>query len=160
MPEGIKKKVMTLTQFYNSERVLLAQKKRGFGEGLWNGYGGKVEAGETLMQAALREIEEESGIKPEVLVTAGRLTITFEHKPNEEIEIHLFRCAPFYGEAVESEEMLPRWFTYDQIPYDAMWPNDPLWLRDFLSGKDIEAEFHLDATMKKVLSQKVRAYRV
>lgn len=152
----VRKKVMTLTQFYNPERVLLAQKKRGFGEGLWNGYGGKVQEGESIMEAALREIQEEAGILPEAIKPAGLLTITFEHKPDEEIEIHLFRCAPFYGEAIESEEMAPRWFAHDEIPYGAMWPNDPLWLKDFFAGSVIEAEFHLDATMKKVLRHSIR----
>lgn len=147
---------MTLTQFYNDSRVLLAQKKRGFGEGLWNGYGGKVQDGETLTQSALREIEEEAGIKDISIRQAGVLTITFENKPDEAIEIHLFRCAPFEGEAVETEEMWPEWFSYDQIPYDAMWPNDPMWLREFLAGRDIQAEFLLDATMKKVLKAEVR----
>ena len=36
-------------------------KKRGFGEGKWNGFGGKVEEGETILQAALRELKEECG---------------------------------------------------------------------------------------------------
>lgn len=37
-------------------RVLLGEKKRGFGEGYFNGFGGKVEAGETVQQAAIREV--------------------------------------------------------------------------------------------------------
>jgi 8-oxo-dGTP pyrophosphatase MutT (NUDIX family) len=151
-------KVMTLTHFYNPKQVLLAQKKRDFGKGLWNGYGGKVQEGETIEQAALREIQEEAGIVPDKIAAAGKITITFEHKPGDAIEIHLFRCAPFYGEAAESEEMLPRWFGYNEIPYEAMWPNDPLWVRDFLSGKNIEGDFHLDKEMKKVLRHSVRAW--
>jgi 8-oxo-dGTP pyrophosphatase MutT (NUDIX family) len=35
-------------------------KKRGFGQGKWNGFGGKVEAGETIEAAAARELKEES----------------------------------------------------------------------------------------------------
>lgn len=37
-------------------RLLLGEKKRGFGKGYWNGFGGKVEAGETIEQAAVREV--------------------------------------------------------------------------------------------------------
>ena len=40
------------------ERILLAMKKRGFGAGKFNGFGGKVEARETILEAALREFEE------------------------------------------------------------------------------------------------------
>ena len=36
-------------------------KKRGFGVGKWNGFGGKVEAGETVVEAAAREVTEECG---------------------------------------------------------------------------------------------------
>ena len=38
-------------------------KKRGFGEGRWNGYGGKIKEGETIEESAIREIEEESLMK-------------------------------------------------------------------------------------------------
>ena len=35
-------------------RVLLGRKKRGMGLGKWNGFGGKIEAGETMRQCAVR----------------------------------------------------------------------------------------------------------
>jgi 8-oxo-dGTP pyrophosphatase MutT (NUDIX family) len=34
-------------------------KKRGFGEGRWNGVGGKVEPGESIEAALIREAKEE-----------------------------------------------------------------------------------------------------
>ncbi len=54
----------TLVFVFNPEnQILLAMKKRGFGEGKWNGAGGKVEEGETIVQAASRELREETGIE-------------------------------------------------------------------------------------------------
>ena len=44
-------------------RLLLGMKKRGFGAGKWNGFGGKIEPGETPRQAAIREIREEAFIE-------------------------------------------------------------------------------------------------
>lgn len=38
------------------QRVLLGLKKRGIGEGFYNGFGGKCEAGETVRQCAHREV--------------------------------------------------------------------------------------------------------
>jgi hypothetical protein len=38
-------------------KLLLGFKKRGFGAGLYNGFGGKVEPGETPAQAARRELQ-------------------------------------------------------------------------------------------------------
>ena len=47
-------KLLTLVLIREPSRVLLGMKKRGFGEGRWNGFGGKVEQGETITQAAYR----------------------------------------------------------------------------------------------------------
>ena len=55
------KKLLTLVFLREGEKVLLGMKKRGFGEGKWNGFGGKVEAGETIIEAAAREVKEECG---------------------------------------------------------------------------------------------------
>ncbi len=38
----------------DSSKMLLGMKKRGLGEGKWNGFGGKVEKGEKIPQAAIR----------------------------------------------------------------------------------------------------------
>ena len=56
--------------------VLLARKKTGFGLGKIVGIGGKVEPGETLLQAAVRETEEELSIhvREEDLAQAARIT--------------------------------------------------------------------------------------
>ena len=45
-----------------NKRVLMGMKKRGFGAGKYNGFGGKVEAGETIEEAVIRELWEESGV--------------------------------------------------------------------------------------------------
>ena len=55
------RKVLTLVLLREDNRVLLGMKKRGFGAGKWNGFGGKLEAGETVVEAAAREVREECG---------------------------------------------------------------------------------------------------
>lgn len=47
-------KLLTLVMVVQPGRVLLGMKKRGFGAGRWNGFGGKVQAGETIEDAARR----------------------------------------------------------------------------------------------------------
>ena len=59
---SLKRKVLTLVLLRKGSRVLLGMKKRGFGAGKWNGFGGKVEAGETVVEAAAREVQEECGL--------------------------------------------------------------------------------------------------
>jgi 8-oxo-dGTP diphosphatase len=48
------------------DRILLIQRGRDPGRGLWTVPGGKVRFGETLRQTALRETREETGLEVEV----------------------------------------------------------------------------------------------
>jgi hypothetical protein len=43
-----KKKILTLVLIHQPPKILLAMKKRGFGQNLYNGFGGKVEENETI----------------------------------------------------------------------------------------------------------------
>jgi 8-oxo-dGTP pyrophosphatase MutT (NUDIX family) len=52
---------VTPTPLYS--RLLLGMKKRGFGAGKWNGFGGKIEVGETPRAAAIREMKEEACVE-------------------------------------------------------------------------------------------------
>lgn len=49
-----KNKILTLVLVHNAKQVLLGMKKRGFGVGRWNGFGGKVEQNESIVEAAKR----------------------------------------------------------------------------------------------------------
>ena len=49
----IKKKVLTLVYIRDEENILLGLKKRGFGTGKWNGFGGKVQPGESILQGSI-----------------------------------------------------------------------------------------------------------
>jgi 8-oxo-dGTP diphosphatase/2-hydroxy-dATP diphosphatase len=110
-------------------------KKRGFGEGRWNGFGGKVQEGETIEQAAEREVQEECGLTVRDLKIVGQLDFEFHNNPGEIIEVHIYRCDDFEGELQESEEMLPKWFNISSIPYDKMWTGGIHWLPLFLQKK-------------------------
>ena len=48
------KKLFSLVFIRNQQEILLGMKKRGFGKGKWNGFGGKILPQETLVQGALR----------------------------------------------------------------------------------------------------------
>lgn len=134
------KKLLTLCLIHQHPNILLGMKKRGFGAGRWNGFGGKVAAGETTEEAAKREIKEEAGIEAEKLNKVGILE--FEFRGDSEIlQVHIFKTNHFLGEPTESEEMKPRWFSVDQIPFDEMWPDDKLWVPLFLKGKKFKGKF-------------------
>lgn len=50
----VSNKLLTLVLVVQPGRVLLGMKKRGFGAGKWNGFGGKVQQGESIVDAARR----------------------------------------------------------------------------------------------------------
>lgn len=48
------RKIFSLVFVRNASQILLGMKKRGFGQGKWNGFGGKIEQGETIAEGAVR----------------------------------------------------------------------------------------------------------
>ncbi len=135
-----KKKLLTLCILREGDAVLLGLKKRGFGAGLWNGFGGKVEAGETIEEAARREYKEEANIDVHGLSERGVLTFVYEDGAPT-LEVHVFAAASFTGTPEETEEMRPQWFKVAALPYDHMWADDPHWLPLFFAGKHFHGEF-------------------
>lgn len=134
------KKLLTLCIIHQHPKILLGLKKRGFGQGRWNGFGGKVSPGETIEEAAQREVREEAGVEIRGLEKAGIIEFEFQGNP-EILEVHVFRSEDFSGLPAESEEMKPRWFHVDEIPFDDMWPDDEHWFPLLLAGKKFKGKF-------------------
>lgn len=134
----MKKKVMNLVMLYNDKQILLAMKKRGFGAGRWNGYGGKVGEGESVEASALRELKEEANITGLSLTPVGLLRFIFPEPDPKELEVHVFKNDNFHGQAEETEEMKPQWFNHADIPFADMWPDDAHWIPLLLAGQQFE----------------------
>ncbi len=119
--------------------ILLGWKKTGFGRAKYNGFGGKIEAGETIVQAAVRELREECGVcvTGEKLENVGRLEFIFPAEPEFDHDVHIFLARIWQGEPQETVEMRPCWFTASDIPYKQMWADDIYWLPKILHGEKI-----------------------
>lgn len=125
------------------QQVLLGLKKTGFGVGKYSGFGGKIEAGETAAAAAIRELNEEAFlvVTKEALIRAGELTYFFPANPELNLKITIFVASRWSGEPQESAEMKPKWFDYDNIPYNQMWADSIYWLPHILKGHSLIATF-------------------
>lgn len=149
------RKLLTLVLVIDREgqKVLLGMKKRGFGAGRWNGFGGKVHEGETIEAAAMREFEEETTAKIADLEKVTIHDFQFESKMDEILEVHVF-TAKLVGEPRETEEMRPQWFAFADIPYDTMWADDRFWLPQVIAGQKLRTHF-LFGEGDTVSSQKI-----
>ncbi|MDP2735053.1 MAG: 8-oxo-dGTP diphosphatase [bacterium] len=134
------KKLFTLCIVHQGNQVLLGMKKRGFGEGRWNGFGGKVKEGESIEEAMERELLEEAGISPVSFAKRGIMEFRFAEDPVV-LEVHAFHVPAFVGEPQETEEMMPQWYAVGDIPFEKMWQDDKFWLPLFLEGKTLRGRF-------------------
>jgi 8-oxo-dGTP diphosphatase/2-hydroxy-dATP diphosphatase len=156
-------KQLTLTIIHQDSQILLGMKKRGFGAGRWNGFGGKVEPGETIAEAAARELFEESNVVADDLLDIGTLIFKFIDE-TPDLEVHIFRATKFSGEPQETEEMRPQWFKIKDIPYEKMWADDVLWLPLLIDGKKFKGEFVFDKPSTaeyaaKIIKQKLEVIK-
>lgn len=136
------------------KEILLAMKKRGFGKNRWNGTGGKQDpekGDKDVVDSAIRETEEEIKIKPKNPERVAIFDFYFpEDKKDFNQQVHLFLFREWEGEPKESEEMLPRWFGINEIPYENMWDDDKHWMPHILKGKKLKAKFFFDKNDKVI----------
>ena len=120
-------------------------KKRGFGAGRYNGFGGKLHADESVHQAAARELHEECGLIAQQLHDAGVIVQRFVDRPHKPpLLIHVMRCEEWRGEVEESDEMAPAWVRADEMPYERMWADDKFWYPLLIGRQHFVADYLMD----------------
>ncbi len=134
----------TITLLLKDDEVLLAMKKRGFGAGKWNGVGGKPNNDEDIYSAAIRESQEEIGVTPLNIKNVGILSFYFPLVPKEKSydqTVLIFTATDWKGTPIESDEMKPKWFKIQDVPYNQMWVDDIVWMPKVFAGALIKGSF-------------------
>ena len=134
----------TLLFVERGEEVLLIHKKRGLGAGKVNAPGGKIDPGETPVQAAIREVQEEVGLQVSDPEEMGVLRFQFINGDRLALHCTVFRSKHFTGEPYATPEADPFWCRIDAVPYDKMWEDDHHWLPGMLDGQRFDADFIFD----------------
>lgn len=132
----VKATLMFIIQY---DKILLIRKKRGLGKGKVNGPGGKIEAGESALECAIRETQEEVCIHAKDIALSGELFFQFV----DGLSIHatVYRAHDFDGNPSETDEANPFWCPVDQVPFDQMWEDDATWFPYLLSYQYFKAYY-------------------
>src|SRR5262245_9607433 len=123
----------TLLFVFRGDEVLLIRKKRGLGAGKINGPGGKIDPGETPEQCAVREVQEELGIRAADVSETGLLR--FQFTDGLGLLCHVFRAESFTGTPVETGEAIPLWTKVNAIPFHEMWADDRMWFHHLIAKR-------------------------
>jgi 8-oxo-dGTP diphosphatase len=132
----------TLLYVVRDGQILLIHKKRGIGAGKVNGAGGRIMSGESPLEAAVRELEEEVRVTPHGATKRGE--VLFQMTNGTSIRIHVFAAGDCDGEPRETDEATPFWAPLERIPYDRMWADDQYWLPLMLQGARFEVRTLFD----------------
>jgi mutator protein MutT len=109
-----------------SQGLLLVRRDKDPGKGLWSIPGGIIEVGETQHHAILREVEEETGIKSEIIEMVDTFDLIIEDTQNR-VKFH-FVLNHYLVRALsssirpESPEGEVKWFPIDALPEDEIPP--------------------------------------
>ncbi len=129
----------TLMFIRDGSEVLLIRKLRGIGAGKINGPGGKIDPGETPLESAIRETQEELHVTPLNPRKMGELSFAMTDLPD--IFVHVFVASAHEGTPQETEEAIPMWTHQFKIPYQLMWEDDQHWLPRMMEGESFRGKF-------------------
>ena len=122
----------------NDGKILLIQRRKGAYVGLWGLPGGKLEFGEHIHEAALREFVEETGIIGQfrdIVATVSEHVIE-----GSKVVSHflLFICRlRLAGTPApkKTRDGLARWFRFEELDRLALVPSDRLFIQEFMLGR-------------------------
>ena len=116
------------------------KKENDYHEGKWNGLGGKFEPGETPEECAIREVEEESGLKIEDPRLCGFIVFP-EFDGENDWNVFIFTADEFSGKLIDSPEGKLEWISDKKLFDLNLWEGDKIFINWVLDKKFFTAKF-------------------
>ena len=149
----------TLAIPIQGDKILLGMKKKGFGIGKLNGFGGKQQENEHIDDTAIRELEEEIGLKTtrQGIRKMAEIDFFFPHREDRSWDqtVHIYLVDSWTCNPVESDEMSFEWHSVNNIPFARMWNDDFYWLPLILKGKRLKATFNFAADNNSIETKQI-----
>lgn len=142
-----------------TDEICLGLKQRKIGAGRYNGFGGEVEPHQTIGDATIAELQEESGLAATVLEYAAVIHFSFPGK-TEGFRIHVSMVPAYEGAVRTTPEMTPQWIKREMLLspespfYERMLPADPCWLPLVMRGKKLIAFFEYNNNKEFIIQDK------
>ncbi|GBD89720.1 8-oxo-dGTP diphosphatase [bacterium BMS3Abin04] len=137
-------KLATLCYIQKDGKTLMLyrnKKENDYHEGKWNGLGGKFESGESPEECAIREIEEESGLKIKNIQMKGFITFPmFDGK--EDWYVFVFVINKFEGRLIDSPEGQLEWIPNNKLKDLNLWDGDQIFIPWIFQNKFFSAKFN------------------
>jgi 8-oxo-dGTP diphosphatase len=139
-----------LYAFFNDQVLMIHrnQKENDFHEGKWNGLGGKLDLGETAIECAAREFEEESNAKTSTTqwVWAGQLSFpNFKPHKNEDWSVTVFRTELNQEQVnqiiTKNKEGTLHWIPSSEVLSLNLWEGDRTFIPSVLKKTPFEGTF-------------------
>lgn len=125
-------------------KVLLGLKKEGKPPivGKYTVFGGHKRPTETEVDGMKREFTEESKLEAKEWKMVGFLRwFLHEGKIWKLVSSPIYIITSFEGKEGETNEMKPKWFNIDEIPYLETWADTKIWMPVILSGFKVKGDF-------------------
>ena len=136
-------KLGTLVYLKRSNQTLMlhrVKKEQDIHEGKWNGLGGKLEAGESPEECAIREVKEESGY--DILSPQLKGIMTFPKFDGvDDWYVYIFTADNISGDQIVSPEGNLVWIDDDKVMDLPMWEGDYIFLDWVEKGRFFSAKF-------------------
>jgi len=146
--------VLCLIENPQNHQLLMVKNLRGMNKGFYNFAGGKLNWGEDIRTALVREVKEETNLTLTGAKFVGRIDIVPAdvkkvRADTKDCQVYVFYSYRYTGELKAADrEVELYWFDRDKIPFENMRDNDRLWLPKVLNGEMVNMKFRRDQNGK------------